>query len=223
MRAATGGTRGVAPRRVTARMPTPRALTGGLLVTLSALGVFVAHRAAAEAPTDRYVVAVRNVEAGRAVSANDLGTVAMDLPDGVSGIPAADADRVVGRVARTPLSELDLVRPGDLFEPGRFDAVAAVEVAVDLEPARALAGTIRPGDSVDVLSTDPDGEGTRTIVRRARVTAIGDPGRDGIGSSGRQIVRLGVADSTTAERVVDAAVRRVVTLALPAPATGGGT
>ena len=116
------------------------------------------------------------------------------------------------------MSELDLVRPGDLYQRGRFIQPGSVEVPVELDAARALPGALESGSRVDVLSTDPEAEGTVVLARRVRVVDVGD-GEDGtgIGPSDGVRLRLAVPDQDTATAVVDAAVRSQLTLVLPSP------
>jgi len=212
--------RAVVPSRLRHRLPNRRAVTGAALVALSATGVLVAHRAAAEPPRTRYVVAVADVPAGHVLGAGDLGTMAVDLPAGIPAVPAEDARSLVGRVTRQAVDRHALVRPGDLLERGRFVQPGSVEVAVELPPARALRGTLATGDVVDVLATDPDSTGTRTVVTGARVTDVGADGRDGIGSSASVLVRLGLPSGDAAADVVDASIRSEISLVLPAPSEG---
>jgi Flp pilus assembly protein CpaB len=200
-------------------MPSSRALLGGLLVLAATAGVLSAHRAAAAPPTSRIVVLTRDVAAGESLGAEDLGTVAAELPGDLDVVWAEAAEQMVGRVARTSLSAMQPLRPDDLFEAGRFDGGRRVEVSIDLPPAQALAGSIRTGDLVDVLATDPNAVGTSTVVSDAVVSQI-DLDDEAIGSSGQVRVRLGVADAASAEALVDAALRTDVTLALPAPSSG---
>ena len=68
-----------------------------------------------------------------------------------------------------------------------------------------------------MLATDPDSTGTRTVAGGALVTAVGDDGRDGIGSSSTVLVRLGLPDRDVASAVVDASIRSELSLVLPAP------
>ncbi len=208
-----------ADRRRPGRLPSSRAVVGGVLVVAAAAGVLVAHRSATSPVTTRYVVVTRPIEAGEILGAEDLGTVAADLPDDLGVVSAEAADEMIGRVVRTSLDDLDLLRPDDVYGTGRFTPPGSVEVGVELPPGQALAGSIRPGDRVDVLSTDTEGTGTMTIARSVLVSAIEDgSGHEGIGSSGSVRVRLGLDGSAAAETVIDAAVRSEVTLALPAPA-----
>ena len=192
-------------------------MVGGLLVTVAAAGVFVTHRSAATPPTTRYVVVTRTVEPGTAVSGDDLGTVALDLPDGLGVVAAERIDDVVGRTAAVRLDELDLLRPDDLLEAGRFADPETVEIAIELDAARALDGTIVAGNVVDILSTDPAGSGTSTVAEGVRVTGVDAPDGSGIGADGSVVVRLALPDGTSAEGVTDAAIRTEVSLALPAP------
>ncbi len=199
-------------------LPTGRGVLGGALIATAVAGVLVAHRAAAQPPTTRYVVATHEIEAGTLVGPDDLGTIVADVPDGTAVVPAEDADRLIGRVAQVPLHPMDLMRDGDLFAKGRFTASAAIEVALELPPTQALLGTLRVGDRVDVMSTDPSGQGTTVIATGVMVTEVADADQDAaIGTSGTSRIRLGVPDSATAEALVDAAVRTEVTLALPGP------
>lgn len=207
------------PRSARAWLPSGRAVVGGMLIASAAAGVLLAHRAADAPPEQRYVVAMVDLPIGATIDAADLGTVAAELPDDLSVVPDARAKDLIGSVTRMPLKAQDLIRPTDVVEPGRFDAPDAVEVALDLPPAHALSGTLRVGDRVQVLSTDPDGRGTTTVAQDVLVAQVGaDDDTDAIGSSGHVRVRLALADTATAQAVIDASVRTEVTLALPSPA-----
>lgn len=204
-------------RRAPTWLPTGRGLVGGVLVVTAVAGVLVAHRAATQPPTTRYVVMTRDVASGDPVGVDDLGTIAAELPDDVGAVSGVEADGLIGRVARVPLHDMDLLREGDLFEPDRFTTPGTTEIALDLTPAQALLGTLQVGDRVDVLSTDPDGVGTTTVATDVLVSEVHDDDAGGIGATGTVRVRIGVADTASAESVVDASVRTEITLSLPAP------
>src|SRR5947209_18990130 len=68
----------VVPRRT---LPSGRAVTGGFLVAIAALGTFSAYRSTAAGPTHRYLVAARDIAAGTTVQPSDLATTTVDLPD----------------------------------------------------------------------------------------------------------------------------------------------
>ena len=96
----------------------------------------------------RYVVVTRQVEAGYArCAAEDLGTVAAELPDGVSAVPAEQADQI-DRSGRPGPARADGPAPttATCSSRGRFAPPAATEVALDLPPPQALLGTLRVGD-----------------------------------------------------------------------------
>ena len=200
-------------------MPTTRAVVGAILIAVAGSGVLMAHRAASAPPASRYVVVTADLAAGSVVKASDLGTLAIDVPAGLNVVPARDVRRVVGRVTRTELTELDPLRSDDLFERGRFSSPGSVEVGVEVKPARALAGAVKAGDVVDVMSTDPDGAGTTTLTTGATVVSVsGRSDGASIGTSSTLSVRLALDDGTVAPDVVDAAVRAQITLVLPSPA-----
>jgi hypothetical protein len=196
-------------------LPTGRALVGGALIATAVAAVLISNRSASQPPTTRYVVVTADIAPGDVLRAEQLGTVAAELPADLSVVAAEDAQGLVGRVARVALTSMDLVRPDDLYERGRFTPPASTEVALEMTPAAALIDTIRVGDRVDVLSTDPDGNGTVTIATGVPVSAVADPSDDGIGASGTVRVRLGLPDTATAAAVVDAAVRTEVSFTLP--------
>lgn len=208
------GVRSPARRRV--RVPSGRAVIGALLVVAAAAGVLMSHRSASQPTLHRYLVPSRDLPAGHLISADDLGAVGLDLPDGLGVVPSEAADEAIGRVLRHDLAALDLLRPGDLLERGRFGAPGQIEVSVELPAARALSGTVGAGDQVDVLVTDPSATGTTTLTR-ATVVWVGDDDHAGIGATSNTRLRLAVPDRETAEVLVDAAVRADLTLVLPAP------
>lgn len=200
-------------------LPSSRALVGGVLIVAAAAGVLATHRSATAAPRDRVVVVTTAVDAGTTLGEEHLGTVAMDVPDGLVVVDETEVDQVLGRVTRVALDELDLLRASDLLEPDRFVGPGDVELALDLPPAQAMSGALRAGERVDVLATDPEGSGTSTIVRAALVTQVARDGDESsIGASGTVRVRLAVADARVAEAVVDSSLRGEVTLVLPSPA-----
>lgn len=201
------------------RRPTGRAVLGGALVATAAAGVLLSQRAATAPPDTSYVVAVRDVPAGQAITPADLGTINGELPSDLSAVERADADELIGRTARVTLSPMDLVRRGDVYEAGRFGTESSNEVVLELPPAAALHGTLAVGDHVTVLSTDPDGSGTTTVATGVLVTSVQDGDSEAIGADGGVRVRVGLPDSSTTERVVDAAIRSEVTLVLPGPGT----
>ncbi len=203
------------------QLPPRRAIVGGALVALAALGVFVAHRSASAPVSTRYLVASRDVPAGTVLTEGDLGSVALDLPDDMDVIDADRARELVGRVTKTGLSKLELVSGGDVFAEGRFADSDSVEIALDLPGARALAGLISAGSVVDVLATDTEQGRTQVLAAGVRVSSVGESRAAAIGSSGAVRVVLSVDGTETATQVVDASLRSDLTLVLPRPVAEG--
>jgi Flp pilus assembly protein CpaB len=198
-------------------LPSGRAIVGSLLVVIAAAGVLAAHRSASAPPATRVVVVTRDVPAGTVLEAADLGTVAIDLPAGTTAVDADDADRVVGSVARQDLHEMDLLRPSDTGAAAATPEPGAVVVPVQVERTRALDGVVHAGNRVDVLATDPDGNGTRLLARDVLVVAVDGEDDDGLGADEGVGFRLALADTDVAATVVDAAVRSQLTVVLPDP------
>lgn len=198
-----------------------RAVVGAALVTAAAGGVVFAHRAAQRPPTQRWVVAVAEVPAGRPLGTEDLGTVAIDLPEGIDAVPAQQVESVIGRATSHPIARSTLLQESDLLEEGRFRDPEEVEVAVSLDPARVPLGAFGPGDTVHLLRTSPEGD-TTALTSQARVVQVGDGGDgDGIGGGSLLRVRLTLPDLPAAIETTSAAVGEELTVALPAPSPDG--
>ena len=155
-------------------------------------------------------------------TAADLGTVAAELPDGLSVVPEQQAEQLVGRVTRMPLRAMDLIRPDDL--------VGARPVRL----TRHHRGRARPGSCTGVVGHAP---GRRSGARCSRPTptaAAPRPSRrtssspqigsddESIGSTGRCGCALALSDTAAARPSSMHRVRTEVTLALPSPAARHG-
>lgn len=201
-------------------LPSLRAAVGAALVLAAGAGVMSAHSAATRPPGTRYVVVRSNLPAGHRLAARDLGTVAVELPDGAPAVPADRAGRLVGRTTAVGLRRLALLRPGDLAaRRGRSEG--GVVVPLDVETARTPGAALRPGAVVTVLSTDPDAVGTVTVAQAAEVVAVATTDAS-LGSATTRQVRLRVATPAAAAGLVDASVRSTLTLTVPSDPTGGG-
>lgn len=185
----------------------------------AAVGVLAAHAAATRPPSSRFTVARRDLPAGYVLRAADLGTVAVALPRGARAVPAATAERMVGRITAVELRKLDLLRPTDLVPRNRGES--GIVVPLDVDAARAPGASLRPGAVVTVLATDPDGAGTVTVAPAATVVAV-DQIDESLGTATTRHVRLRVDTPASAAGLVDAAVRTTVTLTLPAEQHPGG-
>ena len=195
-----------------------RVLAGAALMTIAAGGVVFAHRASQQPPSTRYLVVTEEVAAGSPVGTEQLGSVAMELPDSVNALEEQDSHEVVGRIAGRNLLPSTLISAADVLEEGMFEDPDEQQVTVAVDPSRIRASTVSPGRSVHVMSTI---DGATSRVATARVTSIGDDGDGGIGSNGTVPVGLAVDGEQAATAIVHANVLGTVTLVLPSPASGG--
>lgn len=171
------------PRRIVRHqgLPGARAVTGGLLMAVAAVGVFAAASGADDEPRQRAVVADRPIRIGERVEARHLRVVAVELP-GDSAAPFEELDDVVGRVALGPIGEGELVQAASVTADRA--ARPAHEVALTLPRAQIAVGRLRQGERVDVYGTDD--ERTWSVVRGAEVVQI-DAGDDGSLTSEREL------------------------------------
>ena len=207
--AVVDGPRQPARRR---RLPTGRAVVGGLLVALAALGAFVAARGDSGGPSGSYVVMTHDVVAGTKLQANDLRTLSMDLPDGLSQRAFTDVDAVVGRLTTTPLSGGELIQASAVL--GGDAADPRYQLSVPVERSRALDGMVARGEKVDVLVTYGSGTdgGTFVVARRAEVLRVDQNEHGALGTGSEMIVVLAVDTADNALAVTHAAQAGKVTL-----------
>lgn len=203
------GARSVARRR---SLPGSRAVVGGLLVALSAVGVFAAYASATTEPSDRFVVAARDLPVGTVLSASDLALSPMVLPGPARGRAFRSASSLVDSVVVGPVGAGELVQASAVVE--KAGAPDEREVSVAVEAARAVAGTLSPGDRVDVVATFGSGDAaaTLTVVAGARVVGRTGAGDDAVGAAGAETVSLALRRAEDAVAVAHAAVAGEVTL-----------
>jgi Flp pilus assembly protein CpaB len=193
-------------------LPSGRAVAGGLLVAVAALGTFAVATRNDAGPTTRYLVLAETVAAG-APLADAVREEAIDLPQGSVDrvVPASSMDRLDGWVAAVDLAPGDLLLRSQLVRAGTG---AGYEVAVALDPERSLAGRVSAGGRVDVLATV--GDCTSVLVANAELAAVERPGSEFGGS--RSVVVLRVPQPADALAVVHAQEAGTLTLARAATA-----
>lgn len=183
-----------APRRIIPhrRLPNGRAITGGLLVSVAALGAYAAA-ATPSSSSSGYVVAARDLAPGDVVSADDLAIAGADLSPDIASGAFLETDDVVGAVVLGPVDAGELVQRGALAAGPGPDPAAQLSFAVDAD--RAVDGDLAAGDRIDLLATYGTGTDAFTVrvVRRALVVAAaGDS--SAISDSGRQVITLSLTD-----------------------------
>ena len=194
-------------------LPNGRAITGALLVVVAVLGLFVAYRSSTLIRTVDYLVARRDVPAGRVITVDDLALAPMVLYAGSATHAFRQPEDVLGKVALVPMSTGALVERQALADaasstPGR-------RLSVELEPSQALNGRLEVGDRVDIVSA-PTGEVPASILERdSLVTAVDGLGEGGVevgGSSARVTVTLAVPGEDAARAIIDARAHGTITL-----------
>jgi Flp pilus assembly protein CpaB len=213
-------------------VPAGRAIIGGLLVTLAAVGTFAAYTAGTTGPSHRYVVARDPLAVGTVLHAEDLRIVAGDLPDDVAVEAFTDPGALEGAVALAPLAANQLVAPSQVRIAAVADARGPThELAVAFERDKALDGRIQPGERVDLVTTYGTGTDayTTVVARRTPVLDVDSGARSTVGSSTKVTLTLALASELEVLEVAHAVevgkvvVVRATGLDDPATAEAGAT
>jgi hypothetical protein len=209
-------TAGVVGQR-TARPPT-RAVVGGLLVAVAAVGAFVLATPA-DGPSAEYVIAAHALDPGARIEADDLTVAAVDLPPDLATLAFTDASALIGAVSLGPVAAGQLVQEGDV---GRAP-LSPFEVSLALEGDRALDGRLVPGELVAVLATYGSGADaeTLTVASTALVERVSKPTGLAVGTA--DVVTLGLPVESDAQAVVHAARAGELTLVRTDSATAGAS
>ncbi|MGH8884805.1 MAG: RcpC/CpaB family pilus assembly protein [Egibacteraceae bacterium] len=194
------------PLRRRGGLPSGRAVVGGLLVILAAVGVFAAYTQATAAPRTRWVVAKRDVQIGQRITAGDLGLIAIDLPAPMHPRVFAEsgARSLVGAVAIAPIARAELVEASDVRR-AEAGLIVPEEISFPVSADRAVSGTLQPGERVDVLATygGQDRSYTLAVVRRALLLRV-NRGGGGLESANAVVLTLGLDKPDEASAIAHA-------------------
>lgn len=157
------------------RLPGSRAVIGALLIAVAAVGVVATMSGVGDGPVARYVVAARPLSPGHLLTADDLTTVAVDLPESLAGRAFQDASGLTGTTVLAPLAAGELVQAGALV---RTSGDGRRELSFPVETDLALGGALVPGESIDVIATFGSGADavTRTVVDGADLVRVVEAG-----------------------------------------------
>ena len=190
-----------------ATLPTGRAVVGGLLVAIAALGLFTAWRQVTHESDTKYLVAARDLPAGTAITTDTLATVEAR----VTGAPAhrlfANPEDVLGQVTVQPVHSGELLS-SSMVQPATA-AAPVYEMAVSLPTDAALAGQVRVGERVTVVASDD--HCTSVLATDVAVQRIDDQG-DSL-SAGKYIVNLRLASASQVLALAQANRNGTVSLA----------
>lgn len=188
---APGGRRSSAARGI---LPSGRAVVGGFLVALAALGSYTAATAGQRSlPT--YVVASTTLRVGQRLTAGDLRAEPMRLPAVLADrLAFRSAEVLVGAVVVAPVTAGELMQASDVVRAA--GAPGEREISFPVDPARALNGALSPGDRVDVVATFGTSVSatTKVVLRGALVVSLATAS-SAIAGSGSEVVTLDLASS----------------------------
>lgn len=180
-----------------------------VLCTAGAVAAGLRATAPPAAPTDRVLVAARDLPAGAVLDGDDLRPVDVapdQAPDGV----LSDTGDVAGAILAAPLRAGEPVTDVRLVGPGLATSAPGT-VALPLRVSDAAqVGLLRVGDEIDLLATDPESRTTETVASGALVLAVPDVHPDAPDAITGRLVVVGVPATAVAE-VTGAAVTSFVT------------
>jgi Flp pilus assembly protein CpaB len=185
-------------------LPGGRAVVGGFLCAVAAVGVFAAYTSATAPPPVRYVVAAADVQPGQVLTARDLQLQPIDLPDSLRARSFDRIDVLEGATTIAPLRAGELVQASAVVDRGGAGAGRVVSFAADA--SRSLAGAIKPGELVDVLATYGTGDSASTRIVVAAVPVLTTTATEGaIGTAATVQFSVPVPDAATEVALVHAA------------------
>ena len=149
-------------------MPGIRAVAGGALVALAMLGVLVAP-GEAETTLDEYLVATEDIAPGTPMADAPVAAMAMQVPAVVGDRAVRSPGDLDDTTSRTTMPRGSIVLVDDLRHSPTAD-LDGPEVTVTVAVDRALGGTVRVGDAVDLVATY--GSGTEGFSRLAGAGAV---------------------------------------------------
>ena len=206
-----GDAAGAHPLRRRRSLPGGRAVVGGFLVALAAVGVFAGYTTATTEESQAYLVARRDLPLGHRITKADLGTLDMDLPALSRAKVYRDPAHLIGAVVIGPVAKGELVQASSVVAGGGDTNEA--QISFSIESARAVNGTLRRGELVDVVATFGTGADgyTAVVVKGARVADRTEA--DGtLSSGGEEVVTLAVPQEADTLAVAHAVNAGTITL-----------
>lgn len=214
------GANGARPLRRRRTLPGGRAVVGGFLVALAAVGVFAGYTSATADTREPYLVARQDLALGHRITKADLGTLPMDLPSLLRSKVYRDPSQLLGALVIGPVSKGELVQSSNVLS--RDQSTDDRLISFPIESARAVNGQLRRGEFVNVVATYGTGADgyTAAVVQGARV-ADRSITRGSLSDRGTEVITLAVAtpDDTLA---VAHAISAGTVILVRVPAAGAG-
>lgn len=184
-----------------------------LAALLSAVAVAAGIHAATAPPpaTVEVAVAARDLAAGTVLAPGDLRRVGF----APGSVPAGASYDAVGRTLAAPLRAGEPVTDVRVVGPALTEGYPGLSAVPVRLPDAGMAGLLRVGDVVDLVSADPQGGGASVVATGVPVLAVPDsaPETAPSGLPGRLVV-IG-APAGDVPRIADASVRTFLTVAFP--------
>lgn len=198
-------------------LPRARAVLGGFLVALSAVGLFAAYRRAEAPPAASYAVVTTDIAPGERLDEADVALVPIDLPEAQAATAYSDVASLVGAVANSALSADEVLAVSDVRTSVGY--AAAGELSFEMPASHALSDSLAPGERIDVVAAYGSGTDayTDTVARDALL--ISRQAGDTFAGSDAVVVRLGL-DHPDAALALAHAVTQAEVFLLRSP--GGG-
>lgn len=173
-------------------IPSGRAVIGGLLVTTAAVGTFAAYMGAGQNHGRDYVVATRDIPTGHRITKADIRVDHGEITESIADVSFGSLAELEGAVSLAPMRANDLVQRSQIATTTQSAPEPVEEFSFAIDRERALNGSIRRGETVDVLATFGTGTEAYTAVvsRNSSVSDIADTGQSTIGSGKRIILTL---------------------------------
>ncbi len=132
--------------------------------------------------TSFFASAAVDIPAGTTVDANDVTLIEIPGDALVGVVLSADEVNAIitsGQVTTRAISAGTLLQRGD-FSPGGLRSEIR-SMSIPVSPTRAVAGSLKPGDVVDVIASDD--EGSWYVTTGAEVLAVAEPTTGGFASN----------------------------------------
>ncbi len=194
------------PQRVirsSKRLPSGRAIFGGLLITLAVLGVLLATQLGDDATFRPVVVAREDLAPGTVIEPHHVAQITARLDESATFV-VEDPNELYGSVVLGPIARLEFVQRSSVRQNAGTDAQTGVaEVSIAVEPERA-PDDLATGELVSVYATFDSEDGSPTVLIADRVVVLSyETGSEDF-STADAVLRLGLADGDTAARIVNA-------------------
>jgi Flp pilus assembly protein CpaB len=193
----------------TKSLPGMRAVVGGVLVAIAALGTFGLAMKLQNPQSVAVVTSTRDIPIGSVLVESDLKLVSYPATEGLTDKGLRTTSVAVGATTLAPLAAGDLVQPSALAK--KQSLRGEIEMSLALPRARALDGTLLAGEYVDVIATTKSPAGTNVVIGDARVLRSNSQNAS-LGNNSEVTVTLALANRESASVLASAIDTAQVTL-----------